>query len=97
MVLFKNKKDRSRGLCTSTQGVLDPLLLSIFDFSSVHRMLPRFPFLAQPAHGFSQAHRQRRNRFQPVFAPMRERPVILAVNLSEQQLRVSQNSGQRGP
>ena len=30
----------------------------------MHGVLPRFPFLAQPAHGFPQAHRQRGNRFE---------------------------------
>src|SRR6267154_6258445 len=96
-----NKKwPHSRPFALSTQNLCDPLfpnfyfLLSI-SFPSVHRMLARFPFLAQPAHGFAQPHRQRGNRFKAVFASMRERAVILAVNFGEQQLRVSQNSRQR--
>ena len=75
-----------------------PFSVFQFPFStprSVHGMLPRFPFLAQPAHGLPQAHRQRGNRFEPLFSAVREFAVIFPVNLRQQEFRVSQNPRQR--
>src|ERR1700682_4788031 len=75
-----------------------PFSVFQFPFStprSVHGMLPRFPFLAQPAHGFPQAHGQRGSRFEPLFSAVREFAVIFPVNLRQQEFRVSQNPRQR--
>src|SRR5258705_2753294 len=101
LVLFTNNKGPlSRPFALSTQNLCDPLFPNFYflrsiSFPSVHRMLPRFPFRAQGAQGFGHPNRQRGNRFKAVFASMRERAVILAVNFGEQQLGVSQNSRQR--
>jgi hypothetical protein len=61
----------------------------------VHGVLPRFPFLAQPAHGFPQAHGQRGDRFEAQFSAVREFAVLFPVNLCQQELRISQNPRQR--
>jgi hypothetical protein len=58
-------------------------------------VLPRFPFLAQPAHGFPQAHGQRGDRFEAQFSAVREFAVLFPVNLCQQELRISQNPRQR--
>ena len=58
-------------------------------FYSMHGMLSRFPFLAQPAHRFPQAHRQRGNGFQPLFSAVRKFAVAIPVNLRQQEFRVS--------
>jgi len=70
-----------------------PTILSIFDFLffySVYRMLAPFPFLAQAAHRFAQAHCQCGNCFKPLFSAARQCAVILPVNLRQQKLRVPQ-------
>jgi len=51
-------------------------------------VLPRFPFLAQPAHGFPQAHGQRGDRFEAQFSAVREFAVLFLVNLCQQELRI---------
>jgi len=55
-------------------------------------VLPRFPFLAQPAHGFPQAHGQRGDRFEAQFSAVREFAVFFPVNLCQQELRISLES-----
>ena len=57
----------------------------------MHGVLPRFPFLAQPAHGFPQAHGQRGDRFEAQFSAVREFAVLFLVNLCQQELRIPQN------
>ena len=58
-------------------------------------MLARFPFLAQAAHGFAQAHGECGNRFQPLFSAVRKCAVILPVNFRQQEFGVTQNPGER--
>jgi len=65
-----------------------------FFFAHIHRMLARFPFFAQPAHSFPQAHRQRRDRFESLFPVAGDFAVFFPANLHQQQLRVPQNSRQ---
>src|ERR1700746_532158 len=59
---------------------------------SLRQSIARFPVLTQPAHGFTQSHRERRNGLEPLLSAMRELPVIFPPDLREQQLSVAKNS-----
>jgi hypothetical protein len=51
--------------------------------------------LTEPAHGFAQAHRKRRDGFYPLETAFRKLGGPLPARFGEQELRVAENAGKR--
>src|SRR5258708_17820772 len=65
---------------------------SFFFLRPMHGIALRFPMLAQAPYRLSQAHRQRRNRFEPLLAARGQADVALSSHFCKQQLGIAQAS-----
>ena len=59
------------------------------------RILPGFPFLAEAADGFAQAHSERGDSFETLLRALWELSVALATDFGEEKFRVSEDAGER--
>src|SRR5215468_7557494 len=62
---------------------------------SGRRVIPRFPIFAQAAHGFAESHGEFCDGLQALLSTAREPSIVLPPHLREQQLRISQDPGER--